>query len=497
MKQAVDLFIIGGGINGTAIAADAAGRGLSVALCEKNDLSSGTSSASTKLIHGGLRYLENYEFRLVREALHEREILMRKAPHLISPLEFVLPHEVHLRPLWMIKIGLFLYDHLAAHASLPNSKILHLESDARGQPLLPIFNKGFSFYDCRVDDARLVIVNALAAQENAATILTRTLFTKAYRDKNAWVIHLVDEVTQQECMYHAKALINVAGPWAEQTQKKLADMPAISTKLIKGSHIIVPQIYAGNFAYILQNPDKRVVFVIPYAEKFSLIGTTDVPFSGDLNEVKCSVAEKTYLCETINHYFKKQISLADIVSDYTGVRCLQNQDEANLADVTRDYQLLLFADQALPLLTVIGGKITTHRCLAEAVLEKLKPFFPQMRPAWTASVPLPGGDFNGQSFENFYTAFKKELPWLPEKLAERYVKNYGSRVNLFLKNAQSLRDLGREFGAGLYEKEVEYLCQYEWAKTADDILWRRTKLGLFFSESEKKDLQDWLEKIVF
>ncbi|MEO8965056.1 MAG: glycerol-3-phosphate dehydrogenase [Gammaproteobacteria bacterium] len=488
-----DIFVIGGGINGAAIAADAAGRGLSVILCEKDDLASGTSSRSTKLIHGGLRYLETYEFNLVKTALREREILMRKAPHLVTPLEFVLPHEKHLRPAWMIRVGLFIYDHLAKRTRIPSSKYINLKNDPRGAALLSKFSKGFSYFDCWTDDARLTVLNALAAKENNATILTRHEFISVKKDKQHWEISIQNTLTKEIVFYRAKVLINAAGPWINQVQKQINPKKLFNIELVKGSHIIVPKIFEGRFAYILQNTDERVVFAIPYHSEFTLVGTTDVSISNEIDQVNISSDEKDYLCTIINKYFKKSISVSDIVASYSGVRCLQNESENNPAKITRDQKLLLETEDGLPILTVVSGKITTHRSLAEEAIDRLKPYFPNMKPAWTASTPLPGGNFIDNDFNIFYGEFKQKFSWLPEKIAYRYAKSYGTKVYELLGNAIALEDLGEKFSDDLYQKEVEYLIQCEWAKTADDLLWRRSKLGLFLSDVEQKKLAKWLE----
>jgi glycerol-3-phosphate dehydrogenase len=495
MESIKDVFIIGGGINGTGIAADASGRGLSVTLCEKNDLASGTSSCSTKLIHGGLRYLEYYEFGLVRKALREREILMRKAPHLISPLEFILPHAPHLRSAWLIRLGLFLYDHLAKRKLIPGSRTIHLSNDARGQALNVQFKKGFSYYDCFTDDARLVVENALAAQENQAEILTRTEFISAEKENLLWKINLKNTKTHQLFSCYAKALINASGPWVQTVnQKIIANQPDFSVQLVKGSHIILPKLYDGNFAYILQNADARIVFAIPYQEKFTLIGTTDVEIN-PVNKPEIDEQEKQYLCDTINYYFKKSISPKEIVWTYSGIRCLQNQ-HTNPSATTRDYKIEINVENnTLPLMTIIGGKITTFRELSEEAIDQLKPFFPKMGPHWTATKPLPGGDFTNGDFKKFYASLKNQFSFLPENLIYRYAKSYGTRVFLFLNDIHSLQDLGEHFGANLYQKEIMYLIKYEWAETMEDILWRRSKLGLFLSAEEKEKLLQFLRSI--
>lgn len=490
MKIERDLFIIGGGINGTAIAADAAGRGLSVTLVEKNDLGSGTSSASSKLIHGGLRYLEFYEFGLVRKALLEREVLLSRAPHLVKPLEFILPHEKHLRPAWMIRTGLFLYDHLAKRNKLPGSKSVNLSDQKFSQKLAPHLKKGFSYYDCFADDSRLVIANALSAKENHAEILTHTEFVSAERVGKNWKIELKNLRNGEMFICFAKALVNVAGPWVKEIQNKIKDTDLqFEIELDKGSHIVVPKIYDGDFAYILQNKDQRIIFAIPFQDKFTLIGTTDIPYTGKLDEVHISNTEEEYLCEIINTYFKKPLQTSDIVWSYAGVRCLQN-DGHSVATATRDFKYLLEEKNHSLLFVVIGGKLTTNRTLAEHAVDKLQNFFPHMSPAWTKTKPLPGGDI--PDFNIFCEQFAKHYSFLPSDMALRYAKNYGSRAHLLLQNKTSLKDLGIDFGHGLFQNEVEYLMNEEWAQNAEDILWRRTKLGLFFTEAEKNKLDTYI-----
>jgi glycerol-3-phosphate dehydrogenase len=484
-----DIFIIGGGINGVGIAVDAAGRGLSVTLCEKNDLASATSSASSKLIHGGLRYLATYDFSLVRKALQEREILLCKAPHLIWPLEFILPRAKHLRPGWLIRLGLFIYDHLASHPLLPNSKKINLSRDTRGAALQPDLKLGFSYYDCYDDDARLVVTNAIAAIENNATILTHTTCISATYLNDQWKIELKNNFTHEISIQYAKVLINAAGPWVQSVQQNIIqNSEPFSVELIKGTHIIVPKLYDGDFAYILQNPDERVVFAIPYQNKFTLIGTTDVPYKEELNRVSSTPEEETYLCDTINQYFKKAISPDDIVWSYAGVRCLQDDKKENASEITRDYKFI--ASQQMPLVTIISGKVTTYRRLAEEVVDSLQQYFPQkIKSAWTAQSVLPGGDIPHGDFDAFYTSLCTQYSWLPKDIAHRYARAYGTRVDFILQHATCLADLGESFAAGLYQKEVEYLIQQEWARTSEDILWRRTKLGLFFTAADIEKLE--------
>ncbi len=487
------MFIIGGGINGVAIAADAAGRGLSVTLAEKNDLGSGTSSASSKLIHGGLRYLETYEFNLVRKALLEREVLLFRAPHLVRPLEFILPHEKHLRPAWMLRIGLFLYDHLAKRKHLGGSHAVNLHDARFENKLFENLERGFSYFDCFTDDSRLVIANALSAKKHGATILTRTEFLSAERENNYWNISLKNLSTNEIFSCYAKALINVAGPWVKETHAKIKNTNVrFDVELDKGSHIVVPKIYNGDYAYILQNKDNRIVFAIPYHQKFTLIGTTDVQYSGNLDDIHISSDEQSYLCQLINQYFKKSLSPADIQWSYAGVRCLQKDNEANPADVTRDFKFLMEEQDQSLLFVVIGGKLTTHRTLAEVAVNKLKDFFPHMKNAWTKTSPLPGGDMT--DFQVFSEEFAKEFSFLPKSLSEHYAKNYGRRAYLLMKNKNSMADLGVAFGHDLFQNEVEYLLKEEWAETVEDIIWRRTKLGLFMSEDEVQSLNNWLKR---
>ncbi|MDR3491770.1 MAG: glycerol-3-phosphate dehydrogenase [Gammaproteobacteria bacterium] len=491
MNSELDILIIGGGINGMGIAADAAGRGLSVLVCEKNDIASATSSASSKLIHGGLRYLEHYDFRLVRRALLERENLLRLAPHLISPLEFILPYEKNLRPGWLIRIGLFLYDHLTFNSSLPSSKKINLKNDARGDALNSTFETGFSYFDCRTDDARLVILNALSAKENGATILTRTEFISARYENKKWMVILKDNKTQEMQTYYSKVLVNATGPWVMDTQKKVISQTKLLVNLVKGSHIVIPKLYEGDFAYILQNKDKRVVFIIPYENNFTLIGTTDVASSENF-DMKISLDEEKYLLDTINFYLKKLITRTDIVWSFSGIRSLQSDTENKLSAITRDYKFELIDNMAL--LTVISGKLTTYRCLAQDAVDQLHKFFPNLNPSETLHTQLPGGDIKNRNFRAFLKNFCEEYAWLPTDIATRYAKNYGTRAKLLLQNKNSMNDLGENFSHGLYENEVRYLMQEEWAQTSEDILWRRTKLGLYFTKNDTNKLDDWIAK---
>ncbi len=494
MINTYDLAIIGGGINGAGIARDAAGRGLKVLLCEKNDLASATSSYSSKLIHGGLRYLEYYEFRLVREALQEREKLLTIAPHLISPLEFIMPHQKQMRPAWLIRMGLFLYDHLAKRNTLPSTKTLKLKNHLVGAPLSSTYTKGFSYYDCFVDDARLVIANAKSARELGATILTYTecINLEASSDK-LWHLKLHDKQKNKTNTVTARALVNASGPWLNQLCK-LAKQEHYATpvKLIKGSHIIVPKLYEGNHAYILQNLDKRVVFVIPFQQNFSLIGTTDIPYSEEPALASISTDEITYLCSVVNIYFKKKISSSDVIHTFSGIRALQQDDAESPSAMTRDYKLDLLNMDKAPFLNIAGGKITTYRRLAEHALDLLAPYFALSPLHWTDKQPVSGGNLPKHSISEYFKQLSERYPWISQDILFRYIKQYGDCCETLLANCKAMADLGHHFGHGLYEIEINYLISQEWAVTVDDILWRRTKLGLKFTEKENAFLRNFL-----
>lgn len=492
-----DLLVIGGGINGVGVAADAAGRGLKVFLTEQNDLASATSSNSSKLIHGGLRYLEHYEFRLVKEALAEREVLLRNAPHIIKPLTFRLPHQKHLRPSLMIRAGLFLYDHLAKRVTLPASKGIKFSDDS---PLNSKIIKGFEYSDGWVDDARLVVLNALAAQQHGAVIRTRTECIKAIRDGGHWLVTLKDKDLDQTYQVKSRALVNAAGPWVEKLFDKTIDVKSPqNVRLVKGSHIVVPRLHDQPEAYMLQNEDQRIVFVIPFEDDFSLIGTTDVEHKGDPGQVKISQQEIDYLLDITNSYFKQDIKAEDIVTTYSGVRPLLDDESDSAQAVTRDYTLeldsLTAADPsegACPLLSIFGGKITTYRKLAEAAVNRLAPFYPKIGKKWTATARLPGGDFDNKL--SLLAHLKSQIPWLPEAQLKRYVRSYGTRAQLFLNDVSHERDLGKHFGCGLYEVEVRYLLEQEWARDIEDIIWRRTKLGLRLSTEQVDILASYINQ---
>jgi len=496
----VDLLVVGGGVNGAGIARDAAGRGLKVVLCEKDDLAQATSSASSKLIHGGIRYLENYEFRLVREALAERETLLNVAGHIVHPMRFVLPHDKSLRPAWMIRIGLFLYDHLARRSPrLPGARRLRLRTEPAGQALKNTIKHGFVYSDCRVDDSRLVILNAMDAQARGAVVLTRHACTALTTQNGIWHATLTRR-DGTRCNVRTRILVNAAGPWVEQVQGMAvgADSPAgrkSRLKLVKGSHITVARLYDGEHAYILQNDDRRIVFVIPYQNEYSLIGTTDESFTGDPADVRIDPEEINYLCRAVNRYFDKPITPADVTWSYAGVRPLFDDATGNLSAVTRDYVFDVTGgtgDKPV-LLSIFGGKITTFRKLAEHAMEKLAPHIGHSQ-TWTARAPLPGADMPNADPLAYEAALLERYPWLPARLAHRYVSAYGTLVERMLGNARSLADLGQDFGHGLYESEVRWLVENEWACTAEDILWRRTRLGLQAKPQTVEQLTQWLVK---
>lgn len=492
MNTDYDLLIVGGGINGCGIARDAAGRGLKVLLCEQHDLAQHTSSASSKLIHGGLRYLEQYEFRLVREALAEREVLLRNAPHIVHPMRFVMPHVPELRPAWLIRAGLFLYDTLARRDALPASHGVDLAKPPYNMGLRPYPKKGFIYSDCWVDDARLVIANARAAADDGATILVRTTCTNATREGGVWRASL--RSFSGESQVTARALVNVTGPWAKEfLDKKLALKTPFALKLVKGSHILVPRLYNGDHAFILQNDDRRVVFAYPYQEHYTLIGTTDVVHNDDPGDAQTSDAEVDYLCSAANRYFERTITRADVKWRYSGIRPLFDDGATNPSQVTRDYTLRIDAeDGAAPILSVFGGKITTYRKLAEHAIEKLAPWFSRMKPAWTHAIPLPGGELCGQAFIPWLQKLRTVYGKLPLSLLDTLVRRHGDQIGVVLGGAITEAELGQHFGHTLYAREVDYFIDREWALTADDILWRRTKAGLHVNTQQKQLLTNYL-----
>lgn len=510
----VDVLVIGGGINGAGIAMDAAGRGLRVALCEMHDLASATSSNSSKLIHGGLRYLEHYEFCLVKKALAEREILLASAPHIMWPLRFRLPHQPHLRPAWMLRLGLYLYDHLAKREQLPRSRSLYFNA---ASPLKSSIKIGFEYSDGWVDDARLVVLCAMAARQHGAEIKPHTRCTKAEREQGLWRVTLQqgDDDTREarQEQYRCKVLVNAAGPWASSLFDNVLPQPAPrQLRLVKGSHIVVPRLHDEPNAYILQHTDQRIVFVIPYEQQFSLIGTTDVDYRGDPAAAKIETAEIDYLCRVVNDHFKQQIAPADVVWSYSGVRPLIGNEKAGNEGVSdekvekeaahhtqndaqqasRDYTFTLDApDGNAPLLSVFGGKLTTYRLLSEAAVDTIAPFFSKPRAPWTKTAILPGGDFSSQPA--LIAELRQRYPWLSHSMLQRFARSYGNLCHYFLHDCHDLAALGEHFGAELYQKEVDYLMNEEWARSAEDVLWRRSKLGLVLSEQQQARLQQYVQ----
>ena len=493
-----DVLVVGGGINGAGIARDLAGRGCTVVLVEKDDLAQHTSSSSTKLIHGGLRYLEYYEFGLVRKALQEREVLLKSAPHIMRPLRFVMPHDPSMRPAWLIHLGVFLYDHLARREVLPASRAVNLRTHPAGAPLKSSYTQGFEYSDGWVDDARLVVLNAIDARAKGATILTRCQCVSAVRAENGWSVTL-QRADGARATVAARALVNAAGPWAESFLRgaaKPAHGEALATRslrLVKGSHIVVPRIFTHEFAYIFQNPDKRIIFAIPYEEDFTLIGTTDVEIEGVPEAAHIDADEVSYLCEQASRYFARPVTPGDVTWDYCGVRPLLDDQSGDASAVTRDYQLE-GNTAAAPLLSVWGGKITTFRKLAEEAGDAIVAMLGERRAAWSRGAFLPGGDLSGwigkpgrpdRDFARFVAELHKRHAWLAPAVVYRLARAYGSRADRLLGSARSLADLGREIAPGFFEAELDYLRREEWAVAGDDVLWRRSKLGLHYTREQR------------
>ncbi|MGQ0509905.1 MAG: glycerol-3-phosphate dehydrogenase [Betaproteobacteria bacterium] len=477
LSDSLDLLVVGGGINGAGIARDAAGRGMTVLLVEKDDLASATSSWSSKLIHGGLRYLEQYEFRLVAEALAEREVLLKVAAHLVWPARFVMPHVPELRPRWMIRAGLFLYDHLSRRASLPGSRAVRLDAPPYNAGLNERLKHGFIYSDCRVDDARLVIANALDAQSRGARILTRVACLEARREGALWYATLSNGERVR-----ARAVVNAAGPWVKRVlNERLGQASEDRVRLVKGSHIMLPRLYEGEHAFILQNNDRRVVFMIPYGDLHTLVGTTDVQQADENEQPRATEEEVGYLCRAVNRYLKQPARPQDVVWRYSGVRPLYDDGSDDPSAVTRDYTLRVDdAGGTAPVLSVFGGKITTYRRLAEHAMEKLAPYFPGMRPAWTDGPPLLGSDFGGVSRREARDAFFQTHPHIPEYILRGIFRRHGVQAPAVVGDG----DLGEDYGAGLTAREVRWLMENEWARTAEDVLWRRTKAGLLMTGAQ-------------
>ncbi|MEM6476670.1 MAG: glycerol-3-phosphate dehydrogenase [Pseudomonadota bacterium] len=493
MSKTFDLLVIGGGINGAGIARDAAGRGLSVCLLEKDDLAQHTSSASTKLVHGGLRYLEHYEFRLVRESLIERERLLAIAPHIIWPLRFVLPHDAGLRPKWLLRLGLFLYDNLGGRKLLPPTRTVNLRAAPHGTVLEDRLTKGFEYSDCWVEDSRLVALNCVDAKEHGADIRTRTECVALERRDDRWAATLRDS-TGKEQQVLARQVVNAAGPWVDKVLGRAVDSEAkANLRLVKGSHLIFPKLFEGDHCYIFQNKDDRIIFAIPYERDFTLVGTTDVGFEGDPSKIEISDQEARYICDAANEYLRVDVSPEKAVWSYSGVRPLYDDSSASNSTVTRDYVFELDRGEdgnGPPLLSIFGGKITTYRKLAEHALEKLG----VASDGWTADKPLPGGEIDPEHFEVFVEEMERAFPWLPEGTALRMCRAYGTRISTLIGDAQGLNDMGPHLGGDLYARELEYLVSHEFVTLAEDALWRRSKLGLHLDEAARARVNDWFEQ---
>ncbi|CZT36794.1 glycerol-3-phosphate dehydrogenase [Rhizobium sp. 9140] len=497
-QEPFDIFVIGGGINGCGIARDAIGRGYSVGLAEMNDFASGTSSGATKLIHGGLRYLEHYEFRLVRESLMEREVLWAMAPHIIWPMRFVLPfHKGGIRPAWLIRLGLFLYDHIGGRKLLPATKTLDMRRDPAGKPLKPLFTKAFEYSDGWVDDARLVVLNARDAANRGAEILSRSRVVSARREGKLWAVDIQEGKGGPVRRVMARMLVNAAGPWVDRVLSNAVGKNQVhNVRLVQGSHIVIRQKFNDPRAYFFQNPDGRIIFAIPYERDFTLIGTTDQDFTGDPKDIRITDAETDYLCKAASEYFAEPVRREDIVWSYSGVRPLFDDGASKAQEATRDYVLKVEGDDdAAPLLNVFGGKLTTYRRLAEHALEKIGEAIGSKGTPWTAKSTLPGGDFAPTSYEAEVATLKNRYGFLSDRHARRLVRLYGTLSGKIVGDAQSIEGLGRHYGADLYEAEVRYLIEQEWARTAEDILWRRTKLGLNLSGAEASALADDMQDL--
>ena len=516
MQDIKDLLIIGGGINGVGIARDAAGRGLNVCLAEMGDLAGATSSASTKLFHGGLRYLEYFEFGLVRHALAEREILLRAMPHISWPMRFVLPYHKDMRfenstptsrllnifmpwmkgrrPAWLIRFGLFLYDHLGGRTVLPGTSTIYLQKSIEGEAINDKFVKAYEYSDCWIEDSRLVVLNARDAEKRGAEICVRTKVISAIRVDDIWEVTLEDVNSGNTCVVRAKMLVNAAGPWVDDViQNKARLNSREGVRLVRGSHIVTKRLYDHDKCYLFQGTDGRIIFAIPYETDFTLIGTTDAKHS-DLSEKPiCTDEEKQYLIDFANGYLKSPISVDDIVWSYSGVRPLYDDGAESASAATRDYVMTVDDHEGVPLLNIFGGKITTYRCLAEDALDKIKDYFPTLSGKWTAGVALPGGDFPVDGFDDLTQSLIDSYPFLDAKMANRLTRAYGTEAADIFEGAESFNDLGRHFGASLTEREVEWLMQSEYAQTVEDIVWRRSKLGLRLSSSQIEHLEKWMQ----
>jgi len=487
-----DVFVIGGGINGCGIARDAIGRGYSVCLAEMNDLASGTSSWSSKLVHGGFRYLEYYEFRLVRESLTEREVLLANAPHIIWPMRFVLPHHKEMRPAWLLRLGLFLYDHIGKRKLLPGTTTVDLTSSPVGRPLKPLFSKGFEYSDCWVNDARLVVLNALDAAERGADIRTRTQVVKAERKDGVWEITLKPHAGGLETV-RARLIVNAGGPWVDRVLSgSFGRNDAHNVRLVQGSHIVVPKLHEHDRAYIFQNGDGRIIFALPYEEDYTLIGTTDRDYEGDPKDVEITDGEIDYLCAAASEYFARPVERDSIVWTYSGVRPLFDDGATAAQEATREYVIKPDPGEGAPLLNIFGGKITTYRKLSESMLELIEARLGSKSAPWTHRAALPGGDFPADGFDAEVARLQVQYPFLAPGQARRYVRHYGTRARVLLGNATSVADLGQDFGHGLFAREVDYLMEQEWALEAADVIWRRTKRGLRLDKDQVAVLEAYM-----
>lgn len=497
MNDIFDLLVIGGGINGCGVARDAAGRGLSVVLCEKNDLAEGTSSRSGKYIHGGLRYLEYYEFSLVRQALKEREVVLAAAPHIAWPLRLVLPHSPEQRPRWLIRLGLFLYDNLGGRKRVPRSNSLDLQNSTEGEPIRKEFSKGFTYYDVWCDDARLTVLNAIDADRKGAKILTRTECISARREGKVWNVTLKNSQTNTEFEIKARAIFNTAGPWIENVLSNVVHIHSNKKiRLVKGSHLVMRKWWQGNHGYVLQARDRRIIFVSSWFDDYALIGTTDIPFKGKPENAQTDEEEIDYLIEILNHYFCQSLSRSDVINTIVGVRPLYDDDiTKSESSVTRDYTFELDGnDELAPIISAFGGKITTFRKLAEQGMRLLKPYFSSMGDDWTESAPLPGGGFEDGDFDKWFSQFTIKNSWLPSELAKHLAHTYGLESEKVIGNATRINDFGHHFGGQCYEREIMWLMKNEYAQTAEDILTRRTRHQLFLTRNEQSAVQEYCSK---
>lgn len=493
VKDIFDIFIIGGGINGVGTARDAAGRGYSVCLCEANDLGSGTSSASSKLIHGGLRYLEYYEFGLVKKALEEREVLMTIAPHIISPMRFILPHSKALRSWWLVRAGLFLYDHLARRKRLAGTRSVNLGKDPSGNPLKPEFKRGFEYSDCWVDDARLVVLNAMDAAQKGAQIRVRNKVVKAQRHNGVWAVTSKDMMTGKNTTTYAKILVNASGPWVDEVlDLALSYGHKKNVRQVRGSHIVVKTLFDHGKSYIFQNSDGRIMFAIPYEDDFTLIGTTDIDHGDNLNKIEISDKEAEYICRYASEYFETPVKVSDIVWSFSGVRPLYDDGASEAQEATRDYVIETETAEQSLLINIFGGKITTYRKLSEGILEKVEAFLGKRKNAWTHKAALHGGDLGYKNIHDFTCAMQAEFPFLEQKYVARLARLYGTNIKIILDNVTCIKELGQDFGSGLYQREVEYLISHEWATTTEDILFRRTKIGLIMPPKDIATLENFI-----